>query len=216
MAYVRAYLRASSSDQHANRARVALETFSADRGLPIVAWYVENQSGATLERPELFRLLADAHEQDICLVEQVDRLSRLTERDWTKLKALLAAKEVRVVALDLPTSWLMFTAQADEFTGRMFQAINGMMLDMLAAIARKDYLDRRRRQSEGITRAKTAGLYRGREEDRARNTGIATMLKAGASWSAVQGAFGCSRDTIARVAKRMRSEALGAGESQRS
>jgi len=30
---------------------------------------------------ELFRLLADAHEGDILLVEQVDRLSRLTAAD---------------------------------------------------------------------------------------------------------------------------------------
>jgi DNA invertase Pin-like site-specific DNA recombinase len=35
--------------------------------------------------------------------------------------------------------------KADEFTSRMFDAINGMMLDMLAAVARKDYEDRRRR-----------------------------------------------------------------------
>jgi hypothetical protein len=38
---------------------------------------------------------------------------------------------MRVVALDLPTSWMMATNTADEFTGRMFEAINGMLLDML-------------------------------------------------------------------------------------
>ena len=31
----------------------------------------------------------------------------------------------------------------------MFEAINGMLLDMLAAVARKDYDDRRRRQAHG-------------------------------------------------------------------
>ena len=45
---------------------------------------------------------------------------------------------MRVVALDLPTSWMM-AAKADEFTGRMFEAINSMLLDMLAAVARKEY-----------------------------------------------------------------------------
>lgn len=34
------------------------------------------------------------------------------------------------------------------------------MLDMLAAISRKDYEDRRRRQGEGIKRAKEAGNSR--------------------------------------------------------
>ncbi|MDU4231096.1 MAG: helix-turn-helix domain-containing protein, partial [Klebsiella grimontii] len=43
--------------------------------------------------------------------------------------------------------------------------INGMMLDMLAAIARKDYQDRRRRQEEGIAKAKVAGKFRGRQAD---------------------------------------------------
>ncbi|GAL13167.1 putative site-specific recombinase [Vibrio astriarenae] len=40
-----------------------------------------------------------------------------------------------------------------------------MMMDMLAAIARKDYQDRRRRQVEGIRKAKEEGKYRGRQAD---------------------------------------------------
>jgi len=38
---------------------------------------------------------------------------------------------------------------SDEFTNRMFSAINDLMLDLLAAVARKDYQDRQRRQKEG-------------------------------------------------------------------
>jgi DNA invertase Pin-like site-specific DNA recombinase len=149
MCYVRAYLRASTSEQDATRADDQLKGFAAERGLEVVAWYVENESGAKLARPELFRLLADAHSGDILLVEQVDRLSRLTATDWEALKAELTAKRLRVVALDLPTSWLMAAKAADEFTGRMFEAINGMLLDMLAAVARKDYDDRQSAPSSG-------------------------------------------------------------------
>ncbi len=83
---------------------------------------------------------------------------------------------MRIVSLDLPTSW-SFAAPTDEFTGRVFQAINGMMLDVLAAAARKDYDDRRRRQAQGQARAKAAGLYKGRPEDKARNEAIASMLR---------------------------------------
>jgi DNA invertase Pin-like site-specific DNA recombinase len=201
MCYIRAYLRASTDEQDAGRAGEQLKTFAAERGLQIVAWYMENESGAKLARPELFRLLADAHDGDILLVEQVDRLSRLTSRDWEKLKAELQSKHIRVVALDLPTSWLMAT-KADEFTGRMFEAINSMLLDMLAAVARKDYDDRRRRQAQGQAKAKTEGKYKGRVEDVARNAGIASMLKSGQSYSAIQAAMGCSRATIAKIAKR--------------
>src|ERR1700722_19892269 len=156
MCYVCAYLRASTDEQDANRARGQLKTFAAERGLQIVAWYTENESGAKLARPELFRLLTDAHDGDILLVEQVDRLSRLTQGDWETLKAELQAQHIRVVALDRPTSCLM-AAKADEFTGRMFKAINSMLLDMLAAVARKDYDDRRRRQAQGQAQARAEG-----------------------------------------------------------
>ncbi|HEV2559788.1 MAG TPA: recombinase family protein [Microvirga sp.] len=201
--FVRAYLRASTDEQNATRAQKQVEAFAAERGLTIAATYVENESGAKLARPELFRLLSDAHPGDILLVEQVDRLSRLDTADWERLKWELAARQVRVVALDLPTSWVMANAKADEFTARMFDAVNGMMLDVLAAVARKDYEDRRRRQAQGQEKAKAAGLYKGRKENVARNKGIATMLKAGSSWSQVQAATGCSRATVAKIAKRM-------------
>jgi DNA invertase Pin-like site-specific DNA recombinase len=202
MCYVRAYLRASTSEQDASRARDQVKAFAAERELDIVAWYVENESGTKLARPELFRLLADAHDGDILLVEQVDRLSRLTTSDWEKLKAELTARHIRVVALDLPTSWTMAAKAGDEFTARMFQAINGMLLDMLAAIARKDYEDRRRRQAQGRAKAKAEGKYKGRPEDADRNAGIARMLAMGQSWSTIQSVTGCSRATISKIAKR--------------
>ena len=168
---------------------------------------MENESGATLSRPELFRLLADAHPGDILLVEQVDRLSRLKAADWERLKAELTARRMRVVALDLPTSWMMATNSADEFTVRMFEAINGIMLDMLAAVARKDYDDRRRRQAQGQAKAKAEGRYKGRPEDAERNDGIARMLDAGQSWGSIQRETGCSRATIAKIAKRVKQAA---------
>ena len=114
---------------------------------------------------------------------------------------------IRVVALDLPTSCMMAAKATDEFTGRMFEAINGMLLDMLAAVARKDYDDRRRRQAQGQAKAKAEGRYKGRPEDAERNAGIASMLAAGASWSSIQAATGCSRATIAKIAKRQLKQA---------
>lgn len=67
---------------------------------------------------------------------------------------------MRIVALDLPTSWRSIVT-SDETTARILTAANGMLLDMLTAIARKDYTDRRR-QAEGIAKAKTEGAYKGR------------------------------------------------------
>lgn len=199
--FVRAYLRASTESQDANRARSDLEAFAHERKIRIAAWYVENESGATLQRPELFRLLADSTPGDVLLIEQVDRLSRLNAADWDSLKTQLQQKQVRVVALDLPTSWQLLDAGRDELMQRMLTALNGMMLDMLAAIARKDYEDRRRRTQQGIERAKAEGKYRGRPEDVERNASMLAMLKLGASWSEVCRATGASRSTLARIVK---------------
>ncbi len=200
--FVRAYLRASTDEQDAKRARGDLKRFAQDRGLAIAATYVENESGASLKRPELFRLLGDSSPGDILLVEQVDRLSRLNTADWTRLKSELVSRQVRVVALDLPTSWMMATPKVDDFQSRMFEAINAMMLDMLAAVARKDYDDRRRRQAQGIARAKAEAKYKGRREDVARNKALTGMLKSGQSWASIVAATGCSRSTLAKLVKR--------------
>jgi hypothetical protein len=77
------------------------------------------------------------------------------------------------------------TGKVEDFTERMFAAINGMMLDMLAAIARKDYEDRRRRQMQGQEKAKAEGKYVGRPENKRRNARIAAMLASGTSYSDV-------------------------------
>lgn len=164
--YIFGYLRASTIDQNAKRAQNILQHFVHEKGFRIAGWYIENQSGASLQRPELLRLLDDAAIGDAIIIEQIDRLSRLDEQSWFKLKEILHKKALKVISLDLPTSHMAFAPQiTDEFTGSMLKAINSMMMDMLAAIARKDYQDRRRRQSEGIQKAKQEGKYRGRQPD---------------------------------------------------
>jgi DNA invertase Pin-like site-specific DNA recombinase len=200
--FVRAYLRASTKEQDANRAKEELKAFASERGLKIAAYYTENESGASLKRPELFRLIGDCHVGDILLIEQVDRLSRLNADDWSMLKTELQSRSVRVVALDLPTSWLM--TSEDELTGRMLDALNGMMLDMLAAIARKDYTDRRRRQQQGIEKLKAQGGYKGRKENVDRNTAIKKMLAMGDTWNHIIDATNCSRSTLSRLTKQLR------------
>lgn len=129
--------------------------------------------------------------------------------DWDRLKGLIAAKRVRVVAPDLPTSHQLIQPGADAFTARMLDAIDGMMLDMLAAIARKDHEERRRRQKQGVEKAKAAGVYRGRPEDEKRNAVIMDMLRGGQSWAGIVAARGCSRSALARLAKRIAAENTG-------
>lgn len=202
MALARIYARASTKEQDASRALAGLESFAAEHSLTVAACYIENESGTKLDRPELRRLLRDAAPGDVLLVEQVDRLSRLTDTDWRALRAEIEAKGLRVVALDMPTTHAQADTSREDFTSRMIAAFNAMLLDMLAAIARKDYDDRRRRQAQGQSKAKAEGRYRGRAEDTKRNATIAAMLERGLSWSQIQTATGCGRAHVAKIAKR--------------
>ncbi|MCS2146796.1 recombinase family protein [Scandinavium manionii] len=195
---VYAYLRASTTEQDASRAKEALQEFASDHGYTIAAEFIENESGASLKRPELFNLLKVAQPGDVLLVEQVDRLSRLNADDWQALRQTISSKGIRVVALDLPTSHILLNT-GDEFTGRMFEALNSMMLDMLAAIARKDYTDRRRRQAEGIKKAKEQGTYKGRPIDTKLHGQIIALREAGKSYSQIQELTGAARTTISKV-----------------
>ncbi|MDF9434620.1 recombinase family protein [Chromohalobacter israelensis] len=206
--FIRAYLRASTSEQDSQRARKQLMDFATQHGVPIASWYAENASGASSQRPELQRLLNDAHPGDVLLVEAIDRLSRLNRDDWRLLRGELDKKGLRVVALDLPTSYLALSANAsDEFTGRVLDAVNGMMLDTLAAVARKDYEDRRFRQMQGISKAKTEGKYTGRKKNTKLRQQIELLLNSnhsdgqGYSVRSVANILGCSTNTVMSVKK---------------
>jgi len=199
--FVRAYLRASTTDQNANRARDSLVRFATEHGATIASYYTENESGAKLARPELFRLLNDCQPGDVLLVEQVDRLSRLNHADWQKLRSTIKEKCINVVALDLPTSHRMIssTEAGDDFTGRMLVAVNEMLLDMLAAVARKDYEDRKRRTEEGREKAKAEGRYKGRPVDAEQHRKIRELLGEGKSIRKVAELLSCSTQTVQRA-----------------
>ncbi|KQN57248.1 serine recombinase [Serratia sp. Leaf51] len=202
--YIFGYLRASTKSQDAKRAQKRMKSFAEDTGYRIDAWYIENESGASLQRPELMRMLDEADKGDVILIEQVDLLSRLSEDDWDALKTIINAKQLAVVSLDLPTSQMALTDKS----GSDFQrAINGLMLDMLAAISRKDYEDRRRRQREGIDKAKAQGKFLGRRADEDLHRVIMTLRKNGSSLADVSRISGASLSTVNRVCKKLREEA---------
>jgi DNA invertase Pin-like site-specific DNA recombinase len=198
--FIRAYLRASTEEQDAGRARDSLEQFAADHKQRIASEYVENASGASSDRPELMRLVKDARHGDVLLIESIDRLSRLPADGWQKLKAAIDSKGLRIVALDLPTSHQnMQDTDGDEFTSRMLGAINSMLVDMMAAIARKDYEQRRERQAQGISKAKALGKYQGRPVDTDLHKRVTELLTSGLGIRATARHAGCSTTTVLKI-----------------
>ncbi|MCM4174279.1 resolvase [Arenibacter sp. TNZ] len=197
------YLRASTKLQDAERAKNELKDFADKKGIKVSFWFTENETGSKLDRPELFRLLEITEPGDVLLVEQIDRISRLNAKDWETLKSVISDKGIKIVSLDLPTSHRLIDS-SDEFTERMLSAINSMLLDMLAAVARKDYEDRRRRQAQGVQKAKQQGKYKGRPENIELQNKIEGLLRDGKSYNYIQNLLGCSRHTISKVNKRIK------------
>ena len=204
---VLAYLRASTDEQDATRAKQDLIDFAATHGITLASddFYSENVSGASLARPELDALIKSATPGTVLLVEQVDRLTRLPAEMWDTLKARLLAKQIKIVSLDMPTSHRFMTptpaTSADDTEARFLDAINGMMLDLLAAIARKDYNDRRRRQRQGIDKARKEGRMNGRPRNEALYQKVKELLDNGIGQRTIARSTDTPLATVNRIAR---------------
>ena len=210
---IRGYLRASTADQIADRARESLEQFAASHGQRVASWYCENESGRKASRGELQRLLDDAHPGDVILVESLDRLSRLPGDQWRTLKTDIEQRGLMVVAVDLPTTHRAMTPtdDGDDLTRRVLDATNGLLLEIAAAQAASDYETRRRRQAQGIERARRQGKYRGRPIDPKLHARVAAILRDGHSIRKTADLAGVSPSTVQRVKQEQSSDVRAAG-----
>mgnify|MGYP000355402605 FL=1 len=146
---VRIYVRASTKDQDAERALGDLVKFSEQYGDQYHS-YIENHTGTQLERPHLNKLLDESEQGDILLVESVDRLSRLTQKDFDILKERIKQKGLRLIVADIPTTHV---TASDNMTGELMSVINSMLIDLLATMARLDNEKRKERIKQGLARS---------------------------------------------------------------
>ncbi|MFN1648239.1 recombinase family protein [Vibrio rotiferianus] len=199
MSFIRAYLRASTEQQDAERSKDELTGFIRQFDKSIAAYYVENHSGTKAIRPELDRLLMDAQPDDILLIEKMDRLTRLPYEVWQDLKSRIKEAGLTIVVVDQPMTHAAITAKTE--TSPITKALTDFMLDLGAAMARDDYETRLKRQSQGIAKAKLEGKYKGKQVNQELHSKIESMLLAKMSYTQIQQTIGCSRATVARVSK---------------
>lgn len=200
------YLRASTKDQDANRAKVALESFAVEKGLNIAGVYSENISGTKLNRPELLTLLDTAESGDVLLVESVDRLSRLSQADWDILKATIKAKGLRLVVADLPTSHMLVEAKG--ITGQIMDVINNMLIDLMATMARLDQEKRVERIKQGLVNKRIADpdwKPTGKGKDTAKWAKVKDTIAKHPTMSAddIAKVAGCGVATVYRIKREM-------------
>jgi DNA invertase Pin-like site-specific DNA recombinase len=108
--------------------------------------------GAGTDRPELARLIEFAREGDEVLVWSIDRLAR----DLRDLQNLVEALNGKGVSVRFMSENLTFSASHDD-------PFSKLQLQMLGAFSQFERSLIRKRQAEGIAKAKAKGVYKGRK-----------------------------------------------------
>ncbi len=172
------YRRVSSEGQNLDR---------QDLG-EVAKLFEEKQSGASAkDRPALTDMIDFAREGDEVVVYSIDRLAR-DLRDLHDIITTLTSKGATVTFL---SERLSFSPKADD----PFATLH---LHLLGAVAQFERSIIRKRQAEGIAKAKERGVYRGRKPviDHAR---IRALHAAGERPTAIARAMGISRITVYRA-----------------
>ena len=82
----------------------------------------------------------------------MDRLSRLTQDDFSTLKQRIKDKGLRLVVQDLPTTHAVINT-TDDITSAVLTVVNNMLIDLLATMARLDNEKRKERIKQGLERS---------------------------------------------------------------
>lgn len=78
-----------------------------------------------------------------------------------------------------------------------------MLVEMMAAIARKDYEQRRVRQAQGIEKARAQGEYQRRVADVGLHARVRELLGAGLGIRTTARHAGCSSTTVLKIRNQM-------------
>jgi DNA invertase Pin-like site-specific DNA recombinase len=144
------YVRVSTIGQNERGQRNEVRKWANAHGLTDLQWFIDKESGDTLDRPAFARLQRAIFDGTVgtVLVWKLDRLSR-NLRDGINTLTDWLGKGVRLVSV---TQGLDFSGT----TGKLIASV-------LFAVAEMEQSTRRERQAVGIAQAKAEGKYKGRQ-----------------------------------------------------
>lgn len=135
------YKRVSSFGQNLDR-----------QDFPCTEEFVETISGATKDRPELDRMIKWVRKGDEVHVWSIDRLAR----DLRDLQDIVQAINDKGASVKFLSENLTFSANDDDPFARL-------QLNLLGSFASFERSIIRKRQAEGIAKARERGVYKGRK-----------------------------------------------------
>lgn len=150
---------------------------------------------SSADRPALNAMIEFAREGDEVLVHSIDRLAR-DLRDLQQIVQELNDKKVTVRFL---SEGLAFSSDQDD-------AFSRLQLQMMGAFAEFERNIIRKRQAEGIAKAKKRGAYKGRQASIDAGA-IEQRVAEGQGATAIAKELGISRASVYRILKVAKAEA---------
>ena len=165
--------------------------------------FIEKQSGATItHRPIFQEALEFVRDQDIFIVEAIDRLGRNYDEIIASVN-YLKKKNVQLIITSLP---IMAEAIGNPLLDKF---IKDLIIQILAMIADQERTESKRRQAQGIKIAKANGVYKGRPKLYSADTknpqrrlvyeNIVKDLNEGIAISKIAKNYNITRQTIYRI-----------------
>lgn len=144
------YARVSSSEQNLARQLAELRKYVPEENI-----VTDKQSGKDLNRPGYQALKGPLglRKGDVLVIKSLDRLSRNKEEMKQELQ-WFKDHGIQLKIIDLPTTMIQLEA-GQEWIQDM---VNNILVEVLSSIAEEERHTIRRRQREGITAAKEAGV----------------------------------------------------------
>jgi DNA invertase Pin-like site-specific DNA recombinase len=171
------YRRVSTIDQNLDRQELG----NVDRV------FEEKISGKNTDRAALQEMIAFVREGDEVVVYSIDRLAR----DLRDLQSIIQTLNDKKVGITFLSERLTFTGAADDPFSRL-------QLQLMGAIAEFERQIIRKRQAEGIAKAKARGAYKGRKKQ-VDDQKIIMMKKDGKKVSEIAAELRVSRMTVYRA-----------------
>jgi DNA invertase Pin-like site-specific DNA recombinase len=168
-----------------------MRQFAEARGWELADEYVDQGvSGAKDSRPELNRLMADAHKRrfDVVLVWKLDRFGRSLRH---LVNALAEFESLNIAFVSLSDNLDLSTA-----SGRLMFQIIGAMAEFERALIQE-------RVRAGIRNARAKGRRIGRPRVAVDAARIAALRASGLSWPSIAREMGVSVGTVYQAARRL-------------
>ena len=186
------YIRVSSESQNIARQKKSLKEVGC------TDFSIEKLSGASMERPELQRMLQELEEGDTIIIHEISRLSRST-KDLLTIVELIQSKGARSLK-SLTDKWLYLSED---------NPMNEFLFNIFSGLVQLERLMIKQRQKEGIEIAKSEGKFKGRKtklieggKEEQRMKAIIEAYKQGKSINDIRTTFKVGTGTIYRLLER--------------